>query len=99
MKITRMKIVCEKVTRFVYAFATVLALIAVSLPAAQPAQANVGILRQGDSGNQAGSVSDIAMTYSYAYDQTVTAVRTAEGTLKLIGWQVNNNGSVTRHRR
>ena len=60
------------------------------------AEAGAAILRQGDSGHQAGIVSDIATTYSYSYGQTITAVRTAAGTLKLVGWQVNGNGSVTR---
>jgi hypothetical protein len=60
------------------------------------AQAGVNIFRKGDSGNQAGTVSEIATTYSYGYGQTITAVRTAEGTLKLIGWRVNGNGSVSR---
>jgi astacin len=51
--------------------------------------------RQGDSGNLAGAVSDIACI-RHETQRVVTAVRTAENTLKLISWAVNANGSFSR---
>jgi hypothetical protein len=53
------------------------------------------LLRCGDSGSQAGFVSEIA-AIRHLNQQVVTAVRTKENTLKLISWQVNANGSVSR---
>jgi astacin len=51
--------------------------------------------RRGDSANLAGAVSDIAVI-RHRTQQVVTAVRTQENTLKLISWQVSNDGSVSR---
>lgn len=51
--------------------------------------------RRGDSSDLAGIVSDIAVA-RHRTQQIITACRTAEGTLKLISWQVNNDGSVSR---
>ncbi|MEM9486128.1 MAG: hypothetical protein AAGA83_20825 [Cyanobacteria bacterium P01_F01_bin.116] len=65
-------------------------------PAPVLAQASQNIVRKGDSGNQAGTTSEIATAYDYGKRRIVTAVRTAENRLKLISWRVNNNGSVTR---
>ncbi|MGD1856510.1 MAG: hypothetical protein ACFB2W_19905 [Leptolyngbyaceae cyanobacterium] len=65
-------------------------------PAPVLAQSSQNILRKGDSGSQAGTVSEIATTYDYGKRRIVTAVRTAENRLKLISWRVNNSGSVTR---
>ncbi|NEQ49089.1 MAG: hypothetical protein F6K11_03005 [Leptolyngbya sp. SIO3F4] len=65
-------------------------------PAPVLAQASQNIMRKGDSGSQAGTVSEIATAYDYGKNRVVTAVRTAENRLKLISWRVNNNGSVTR---
>ncbi len=45
------------------------------------------IQRLGDSGSQAGAVSEIAMAGG------VTAVRTASGTLQLISWGISGNGT------
>ncbi|MEM9217279.1 MAG: hypothetical protein AAGD25_23435 [Cyanobacteria bacterium P01_F01_bin.150] len=63
------------------------------------AQAPPDIIRQGDSGNQAGVISEIATTYSGFGNRnlrTITAVRTDDNRLKLISWQVNGDGSMTR---
>lgn len=65
-------------------------------PAPVLAQASQNIVRKGDSGSQAGTVSEIATAYDYGQRRLVTAVRTAENRLKLISWRVNNSGSVTR---
>lgn len=69
---------------------------ALTSPAPVLAQASQNIVRKGDSGNQAGTVSEIATAYDYGESRIVTAVRTAEHRLKLISWRVNNDGSVTR---
>ena len=53
------------------------------------------ITRAGDSGSQAGTVSGTSII-AVSPDRLVTAVRTAEETLKLIGWRLNGNGSLTR---
>lgn len=53
------------------------------------------IARCGDSDNLAGFVGEIA-AIKHQTQQIVTAVRTQSNTLKLISWQVNNNGSVSR---
>jgi len=53
------------------------------------------LCRRGDSGSQAGFVSEIAAV-KHRSQQVVNAVRTQAGTLKLIAWRVNANGSVTR---
>ncbi|HBY80716.1 MAG TPA: hypothetical protein DEG47_27750 [Cyanobacteria bacterium UBA11148] len=49
------------------------------------------VTRLGDSGNQAGITDFISVT-SVGSSQVVTAVRTNEKTLKLIVWDVSNNG-------
>ncbi len=54
------------------------------------------ITRLGDSGNQAGQVSEIASDYDYSSRRLVTAVRTAGNRLKLISWRVASNGDVVR---
>lgn len=51
--------------------------------------------RQGDSASLAGAVSDIACV-RHETQRVVTAVRTAENTLKLISWVVNADGSISR---
>jgi hypothetical protein len=51
--------------------------------------------RRGDSGSQAGFVSEIAAA-RHNTRQVVTAVRTQARTLKLIAWRVNVNGSIVR---
>ena len=53
------------------------------------------VVRVGDSNDQAGGVSEIA-TIKHQTQQVVTAVRTESNTLKLISWQVNGDGSLTR---
>jgi hypothetical protein len=53
------------------------------------------LCRRGDSGSQAGFVSEIAAV-KHRSQQVINAVRTQAGTLRLIAWQVNANGSVTR---
>ena len=56
------------------------------------------IVRKGDSGNQAGTVSEIATTYSGLYSRhlrVVTAIRTDNNGLKLISWEIGDE-SVTR---
>lgn len=53
------------------------------------------ICRRGDSGEQAGFVSEISAV-RHRTSQIITAVRTQAGTLKLIGWRLNANGSFTR---
>lgn len=53
------------------------------------------LCRRGDSGGQAGFVGEIAAVKHQAR-QVVTAVRTQAGTLKLIAWRVNTNGSISR---
>jgi hypothetical protein len=52
--------------------------------------------RHGDSGNTAGFVSEIATLDESPNRQIITAVRTQSGTLRLISWRVNANGSVIR---
>jgi hypothetical protein len=52
-------------------------------------------VRKGDSGSAAGSVQDIAVA-RIADRRILTAVRTGEGTLKLISWNVSDSGSVSR---
>ncbi len=49
----------------------------------------------GTSGNQAGKVQDLAIA-AYASNKVITAVKTEEGTLKLIPWRINDDGSITR---
>ena len=46
------------------------------------------IARLGDSGSQAGAIDAIALT-SLANGHIATAVRTQEGNLKLIAWEIN----------
>ncbi len=53
------------------------------------------LCRRGDSGSQAGFVSEIAAV-RHRTRQVITATRTQAGTLKLIAWQVAANGGVTR---
>ncbi|MFN2589068.1 MAG: hypothetical protein ABR613_13260 [Actinomycetota bacterium] len=50
--------------------------------------------RRGDSGNLAGAISDLAALADGG--RVVTAVRTAEGTLKLIQWEIPPDGKVKR---
>ena len=51
--------------------------------------------RRNDSADLAGSVSEIA-SVTGASGRLVTAVRTAQGTLKLISWQVSGTGPIFR---
>jgi len=53
------------------------------------------IRRIGDSGNQAGRASLIALS-SVGGDAYVTAVRTAEGILRLISWRAEDGGGIAR---
>jgi hypothetical protein len=51
--------------------------------------------RLADSGTQAGTASLIRVV-AIAENRFVTACRTSSGTLKLIGWRLNGDGSLTR---
>jgi hypothetical protein len=52
------------------------------------------LLRVGDSGKQAGKVSEVAsMIRPYG---VLTAVRTSQGTLLLIAWKIGLHGKITR---
>lgn len=53
------------------------------------------LCRRGDSGAQAGFVSEIAAA-RHGEHQTITAVRTQAGTLKLIAWNVAPSGAIAR---
>jgi hypothetical protein len=54
------------------------------------------ITRLGDSGSQAGTARETSII-AVSQDRLVTAVRTEEGDLKLIGWRLNvSDGSLTR---
>jgi len=59
----------------------------------EPGEPRVEILRKGSA--EAGRVSEIAVIRSRA-QELVTAVRTADETLKLIPWAVSNDGSISR---
>jgi hypothetical protein len=52
--------------------------------------------RRTDSGDLAGTVSEIASVTDAQPGRVITAVRTSQGTLKLITWQVSPNGPITR---
>jgi hypothetical protein len=54
------------------------------------------VCRAHDSANLAGAVSEIASTRTVDGQRLVTAVRAGGGTLKLISWQINSAGPVTR---
>lgn len=49
----------------------------------------------GDSGNQAGAVQDVAIA-AYDTNKVITAVKVNDGTLKLIPWRINDDGTITR---
>jgi hypothetical protein len=49
----------------------------------------------GDSGNQAGSVEKVAIT-AYDAKRVMTAVQLPDGTMKLIPWRINDDGTITR---
>lgn len=53
------------------------------------------VCRRGDSGSQAGFVSEIAAV-RHRTRQVLTATRTQAGTLKIIAWQVAANGAIAR---
>ncbi len=53
------------------------------------------LCRRGDSGSLAGFVSEIAVAMHNQH-QAITAVRAQDGSLKLIGWNVSVNGTITR---
>ena len=53
------------------------------------------VARRGDSGDQAGYVDEIAAV-RHRDHQVVTAVRTQDANLKLIAWNVESTGTVTR---
>ncbi len=52
--------------------------------------------RRSDSGDLAGSVSEIAAVSGAQNGRVITAVRTGQGTLRLISWQVSSSGPITR---
>jgi hypothetical protein len=57
------------------------------------------ISRLGDSGDQAGSASDIDITsdpFQVNRNRYVTACRTSAGNLKLISWNISDTGEITR---
>jgi hypothetical protein len=54
------------------------------------------VCRAHDSADLAGSVSEIASTRTVDGQRLVTAVRAGDGALKLISWQINTAGPVTR---
>ncbi len=57
----------------------------------------VGIVRRSDSGvKAAGRVTEIAVVNEATPSRLVTAVRTNEGTLRLIRWTVNEKGGIRR---
>jgi hypothetical protein len=57
----------------------------------------ITIVRRSDSGDLAGEVQSIAVPYSGSFlSQSVTAVITKSGNLRLINWQVDASGQVTR---
>jgi hypothetical protein len=56
----------------------------------------MSITRLADSGTQAGPVGFIDGTAILSSDRLVTAVRTTSGKLKLISWEYDNNGAVSR---
>jgi hypothetical protein len=53
------------------------------------------LCRRGDSGSQAGFVSEIAAV-RHNRSQVINAVRAQDGTLKLIAWNVAADGGITR---
>ncbi|HZG00015.1 MAG TPA: matrixin family metalloprotease, partial [Chitinophagales bacterium] len=53
------------------------------------------VCRRGDSGGQAGFVSEIAAA-RHNKRQVITAVQAQNGSLKLIAWRVSNDGSIAR---
>lgn len=57
---------------------------------------NGSFTRLGDSGNQAGTVGKIAATSFFGGNKLATAVMTSSGSLRIITWRVNTNGSITR---
>lgn len=58
---------------------------------------HVGIVRRSDSGvRAAGRVSEIGVAHAQSASTFVTAVRTAEGELKLILWGINTSGGISR---
>ena len=52
--------------------------------------------RRNDSGDSAGEVSEIAAVRGSQNGRIITAVRTQSGTLRLISWQANASGPITR---
>ncbi len=52
--------------------------------------------RRNDSGDQAGVVVEIASVSGASSGQVITAVRTAQGNLRLISWQVSGSGAISR---
>ena len=52
--------------------------------------------RRNDSAEQAGTVSEIAATVGAQSGRVITAVRTAQGALRLISWQVSGSNPVAR---
>lgn len=62
------------------------------------ARSTPSIVRRGDSGEQAGLVSEIATTYSGIHSRhlrVITAIRTNNNRLKLISWEIGSE-SITR---
>jgi hypothetical protein len=54
--------------------------------------------RTGDSGNQAGTASSIAIARPPSGNRYITACRTSTGSLRLISWDVNPTGSTLTRR-
>lgn len=52
--------------------------------------------RRNDSSDLAGAVSEIASVTGAQIGKIITAVRTAQGTLKLIAWQINTSNPIGR---
>lgn len=52
--------------------------------------------RRNDSADLAGAVSEIASVSGAQSGRVITAVRTSQGTLQLISWQVSGTGSIAR---
>lgn len=51
--------------------------------------------RQGDSGNQAGSIKDVDIVSNSSF-RVITSVKQPNNTMKLISWQVKWNGDILR---
>lgn len=59
---------------------------------------NGDITRRGDADADAGSISDVELAPTREFAGVVTAIRTGSGDLKLIAWQVSDNGNAITRR-